>query len=106
LPPKRFKAFNRNRAAQPIGGLTAASSTGSAMKAHNIRRLCRCPVCGKLGDERSMVKVGPMKTPAHDRCTFGQLGDGIVNLPKEERGKFSLVAVGPDMMRRLADAAG
>jgi hypothetical protein len=75
------------------------------MKAHTIRLLCRCPVCGKLGDEQSMVKVGPMKTPAHDRCcTFEQLGDGIVNLPKEERVKFSLVAVGPDMMRRLGAA--
>jgi hypothetical protein len=53
-----------------------------------------------------MVKVGPMKTLAHDRCVFEQLGDGIVNLPKEERAKFSLVAVGPDMMRRLVDDAG
>ena len=53
-----------------------------------------------------MVKVGPMKTPAHDRCAFEQPGDGIMNLPQEERVKFSLVAVGPDMMRRLVDAAG
>ena len=37
---------------------------GLAMTAHNVRLLCRCPVCGKLGDEQSMVKVGPMKTPA------------------------------------------
>jgi hypothetical protein len=29
-----------------------------------------------------------------------------VNLPKEERAKFSLVAVGLDMMRRLVDDAG
>jgi hypothetical protein len=76
------------------------------MKAHDVRLLCRCPVCGRLGDERRMVKVGPMKTLAHDRCVFEQLGDGIVNLPKEEREKFSLVAVGPDMMRRLVDDAG
>jgi hypothetical protein len=32
------------------------------------------------------------------------LGDGILNLPKEERAKFTLAAVGPDMMRRLVDA--
>jgi hypothetical protein len=38
------------------------------MKAHEVRLLCRCPVCGKLGDEQAMVKVGPMKTPGHDRC--------------------------------------
>ena len=79
---------------------------GLAMTAHNVRLLCRCPVCGKLGDDQSMVKVGPMKTLAHDRCAFEQLGVGIMNLPQEEPVKFSLVAVGPDMMRRLVDAAG
>ena len=36
------------------------------MKAHEFRLLCRCPVCGKLGDQQAMVKVGPMKTPATD----------------------------------------
>ena len=52
------------------------------MKAHEVRLLRRCPVCGKLGDEQAMIKVGPMKTPAHDRCAFEQLGDGVVNLPR------------------------
>jgi hypothetical protein len=66
---------------------------------HKVRLLCRCPVCGKLGDEQAMVKVGPMKTPAHDRCAFEQLGEGIVNLPKEERAKFTLAVVGPAVMR-------
>jgi hypothetical protein len=28
------------------------------MEAHEVRLLCHCPVCGKLGDERAMVKVG------------------------------------------------
>ncbi len=27
------------------------------MKAQEVRLLCRCPVCGKLGDEQAMVKV-------------------------------------------------
>ena len=65
---------------------------------------CLCPVCGKLGDDRTMVKVGPMRSPAHDRCAFAQLGEGILNLPKDERAKFTLAAVGPDMMRRLVEA--
>ncbi len=52
-----------------------------------------------------MVKVRPMKTPAHDRCAFEQLGVGIVNLPKEERAKFTLAVVGPAVMRRLNDAS-
>ena len=53
-----------------------------------------------------MVRVGPMKTLTHDRCVFEQLGEGIMNLPKEERAKFSVSVVGPDMMRRLVEAAG
>jgi hypothetical protein len=79
----------------------------SMMKADHVRRLCLCPVCGKLGDEREMVRVGPMGCLAHDRCVFEQLGEGILNLPQEQRAKFTLAAVGPDMMRRLvADAKG
>jgi hypothetical protein len=75
------------------------------MKADDVRHLCLCPVCGKLGDERGMIKAGPMEWLAHDRCVFEQLGEGILNLPKGERAKFTLRAVGPDMMRRLASAA-
>ncbi len=48
-----------------------------------------------------MVKIGPMQSLAHDRCVFEQLGEGILNLPKGERTKFTLAAVGPDMIRRL-----
>jgi hypothetical protein len=44
-----------------------------------------------------------MECLAHDRCVFEQLGEGILNLPKEERAKFTLAAVGPQMMRRLID---
>ena len=69
------------------------------MKGDGVQRLCLCPVCGKVGDERLMVRVGPMECLAHDRCVFEQLG--ILNLPKEERAKFTLAAVGPDMMQRL-----
>jgi hypothetical protein len=75
------------------------------MKTHEVRLLRRCPVSGKLGDEQTMVKVGPMKTPAHDRCAFEQLGLGVVNLPKEERVKFTLAVVGPAVMQRLNDAS-
>jgi hypothetical protein len=74
------------------------------MKARDVRHPCLCSVCGKLGDDRKMVKAGPMMWLAHDRCIFEQLGGGILNLPKEERAKFRLAAVGRDMMRRLVDA--
>jgi hypothetical protein len=52
-----------------------------------------------------MIKAGPMGCLAHDRCVFEHLGEGILNLPKEERAKFTLAAVRPDMMSRLVDAA-
>jgi hypothetical protein len=71
------------------------------MMTADVRNLCLCPVCGKLGNAQEMVKAGPMEWLAHDCCVFEQLGDGILNLPKEERRKFTLAAVGPDMMRRL-----
>jgi hypothetical protein len=80
-------------------------SSASMMQDDAIPHLCLCPVCGKLGDERVMVRVGPMGCLAHDRCVFKQLGEGILNLPKEERAKFTLATVGPDMMRRLVEAA-
>ena len=67
------------------------------MKADEVRRLCSCPVCGKLGDERLMVRAGPMECLAHDRCVYDQLGEGILNLPQEERVKFTLEAVGSDI---------
>jgi hypothetical protein len=71
------------------------------MTGDEVRYLCLCPVCGKLGDERVMIKAGPMEWFAHGRCVFEQLGEGILNLPKEERAKFTLATVGQHMMRRL-----
>jgi hypothetical protein len=70
----------------------------------DVRDLSLCPVCGKLGDRRVMVRVGPMGCLAHDRCVFQQIGEGILNLPPEERAKFTLAAVGLQMMRRLVEA--
>ena len=74
------------------------------MKIDEVRHLCLCPVCGKLGDERLKVRAGPMECLAHDRCVYDQLGEGILNLPQEERVKFTLEAFGSDMMRRLRAA--
>jgi hypothetical protein len=85
----------------PAGVGRGQKREGARMNASGMRLLCLCPVCGKLGDEQTMVKVGPMKSQAHDRCVFAQLGDGILNLPSEERAKFTLAVVGPDLMRRL-----
>jgi hypothetical protein len=70
--------------ALPCGQCVIAQE-GPDIRAGGVRPLGLCPVCGKLGDGQTMVKVGPMKSPAHDRCVFAQLGEGILNLPKEER---------------------
>jgi len=88
-------------ASQPRMTQSTQKGERATMKAGDVRLLCLCPVCGKLGDDQTMVKVGPMKSLAHDRCVFEQLGEGILNLPKEERTKFTLAAVGPAMIRRL-----
>jgi hypothetical protein len=71
------------------------------MMTADVQHLCLCAVCGKLGNDREMVKAGPMEWLAHAHCVFEQLGDGILNLPKEEQAKFTLASVGADMMRRL-----
>jgi hypothetical protein len=62
-------------AAFPAAGL-ALDTKRATMKASagDVRPLCLRPVCGKLGNEQKMVKVGPMRSPAHDRCAFAQLG--------------------------------
>jgi hypothetical protein len=38
-----------------------------------VRHLCLCPGCGKLGDERAMVRVGPMEWLAHDAAYLSSL---------------------------------
>ena len=96
---RRKAGISRAARSYMLGGSTTMKAGGG-----DVRPLCLCPVCGKLGDDRTMVKVGPMGSPAHDRCAFAQLGEGILNLPKDERAKFTLAAVGPDMMRRLVEA--
>ena len=73
----------------------------SMMKADEVRRLCSCPVCGKLGDERLMVRAGPMQCLAHDRCVYDQLGEGILNLPQEgECPTFRCLAPNPEAKPR------
>ena len=63
------------------------------MKAHDVQLLCCFPVCVKLGHERAMVKVGPMKTPAHDRCAFEQIDDGIDGAPSETAEPWAWVSI-------------
>ncbi len=41
-------------------------------------------------EEQAMVKVGTMKTPAHDRWAFEQLGEGVVNSSERGAGEIHL----------------
>ena len=60
------------------------------MKTKDVRHLCLCPVCGKLGDERLMLRAGPMECLAHDRCVFA-------NSPKASFVEGALQAVMPEV---------
>ena len=90
---------------------TLSSYVASVGVAGVNRCLVSCTALGRIIESSEQVSQGTIRGRGHfnvtrHSCVFEQLGDGIVNLPKEERAKFSLVAVGPDMMRRLVDDAG
>jgi hypothetical protein len=51
-------------------GQYVIAEEGAEMRAGGVRPLGLCSVCGKLGDEQTRVKVGPMKSPAHDSCVL------------------------------------
>lgn len=92
------------------------------MKAHDVRHLRVCPMCGDLGDGREMVNLPPTgfneagdeasfvvykPGPYHGACVAQRLShDSILSLPPTERSKFRLSEVSPELMRKLLDASG
>lgn len=74
------------------------------MKAHDVRHLRICKGCGSLGDDREMIRAE--EKDYHGDCIFKLIGiDGIMALPRGERAKFRLGEIGPEVMKRLVDAA-
>lgn len=86
----------------------------SLLKAHDVRHLCLCGLCGSIGDDREMVLVNHVElprlgyglwknVPMHGACAFKKLGDGILDLPNEQRAKFTINDLGVEMMRRMVE---
>lgn len=74
------------------------------MKAQDVRHLRLCTSCGRLGDGRKMLTI-QLPGLFHDHCVVQLLShDEILKLPEAEREKFTIGAVGPELMRKLIDA--
>lgn len=74
------------------------------MKAHDVRHLTVCAgTCGDLLDRRKAILAGGNCWCG--KCCFAVLGiSGIKNLPRAERGKFTIGQVGPKAMMALMEA--
>lgn len=79
------------------------------MKAHDVRHLCVCGFCKNIGDDREMLVIdlpaadyGVWKNvTVHGRCAYQKMGARILDLPSDQRAKFTLGDVDTSMMRRL-----
>jgi hypothetical protein len=74
------------------------------MKAHDVRHLRFCIKCQSLGDGRKMIEISSQLF--HDVCAYRHLGvAGVLNLPIEQRMKFSIGSVGKVVMKKMLDKA-
>ena len=79
------------------------------MKTKDVRHLCLCPVCGKLGDERLMLRAGLTECLAHDRCVFSTdnaVAAAAIKVRKSSIGPHNAVSCPcGDIWRRLDELA-
>jgi hypothetical protein len=78
-------------------------------KAHDVRHLRVCKVCGDLGDGRRMLKLPDGHY--HDECIVARLTDAqVMRLPREQTQKITLGAAMKlgrmDMLRALIECGG
>lgn len=72
------------------------------MKAHDVRHLCICPRCERMGDDREMISWFPEMF--HPDCFAKEFGeDAIFGLERSERRKFRLGDVSTATMHRLLE---
>ena len=79
------------------------------MKAHDVRHLCICGLCGSIGDNRKMLSIDFPRSDygiwknvtVHGACAYAKLGEDILTLPFEQRTKLTISDVGIEMMQRL-----
>lgn len=87
------------------------------VRAHDIRHLCLCSICGGIADERTSISYNrayrythlpkARKEPDvfwHPACCFKELGEKFVlDLPVSEQLKFCLSDLPISSMRKLLD---
>ena len=71
-------------------------------KAHDIRRLCRCPHCDEIGDNARMVRSNYTLHYFHGRCFAEAYGaNELLALPAKETDKLCIGDLGVRLMRKL-----
>lgn len=70
-------------------------------RAHDVRHLRECSICGGIGDRRRMVCTPCI---AHGRCFEARFGiDALLDLPKTETEKLTIGDIGVKSMKALVD---
>lgn len=84
------------------------------LKAHDVRHLANCAICGGLADDRTAISYNaargyPAADPNacwHPRCTFEYFGwKFVTELPATEQAKFCLSDIPASLMRELVEQA-
>ncbi|WP_157643313.1 hypothetical protein [Burkholderia ubonensis] len=80
---------------------------GRPFKAHDVRKLRKCVVCGAIGYEPQMLTLtlrGTMREHYHGTCVVRSMShDEVLALPEAESAKLRLNETGPELMRKLMD---
>lgn len=80
---------------------------GRPMKAHDVRRLRPCALCGGIGFLPQMLTLAlddAVDAPCHGSCVVRTRShEDILALPREQRSRLRLNETGPELMRKLLD---
>lgn len=80
------------------------------LKAHDIRHLGLCAICGGIADQRTSIsyeaaygyKAQDPNAMWHPKCTFEHFGEKFVlDLPQSEQNKFCLSDIPLKTMKKL-----
>ncbi len=69
------------------------------LKAHDVRHLHTCKICGGMADDREVV------SDAHPKCYYEEFGrQAVLSLGAEDRNKFALGDIPVSLMKELVGA--
>jgi hypothetical protein len=83
------------------------------LKAHDIRHLGLCAICGGIADQRTSIsyraaydyEAQDPNAMWHPKCTFEHFGEKFVlDLPESEQNKFCLSDVPVSTMKKIIGA--